>query len=528
LTENLSRLTTISVISLIFLARFMAVELDGSSLTIEDVEAVARGGSSIGVSNDGWARIEACRNMIQEKIDNHEIMYGVTTGIGEFSEVVLTPEQVKSFQKYLVYSHAAGIGGPLPIDVVRGAMVGRINVHCHGNSGGRREVTEQLIEMVNRGVTPVAAANGSVGACGDLAPMSQLAMGMMGEGDSFYQGDRMESAVALEAVGMTPLKLHARDGLAIINGSNMLTAMAALTICDAQKWLKLQDIAAAMTIEALNANMTPYDHKLHELRGFSGSQVVASNLRRLTEGSEIMAAEGKKVQDAYSLRSTPQVIGALRDALNFAKSQVEIELNGVGDNPVFIVEEQRVITGANFQGTPVSLPMEMVGTGLSMAAVLSERRLNRLTNPALSGGLPPFLTEHPGMHSGLMVAQYTACALVAETRILSHPAANQSIPAAADQEDFVSMGMTTTQKTAKIMENCFSVLAIEMVAAAQALDIRDLKPGTGVAAAHAVIREKIAHLDEDRPLFPDNDAMFEILKSGDLLAAVEATIGPLD
>lgn len=522
------RFASIIVISRTFLARLMSLELNGSGLTIEDVEAVARGGDSVSVSDGAWGRIEECREMIQKKIDNHEIMYGVTTGIGEFSEVVLTPEQVKNFQKYLIYSHAAGIGGPLPIDVVRGAMVGRINVHCHGNSGGSRGVTEQLIEMVNKGVTPVAAANGSVGACGDLSPMSQLAMAMMGEGEAFYEGEKIPAATALSAAGMKPLKLKARDGLAIINGSNMLTSMAALTICDAQRWLKLQDIAAAMTIEALNANMTPYEHKLHELRGFAGSQVVASNLRRLTADSAIMAAEGKKVQDAYSLRSTPQVIGSVRDALNYARSQVEIELNGVGDNPVFIVDEERVITGANFQGTPVSLPMEMVGTGLSMAAVLSERRLNRLTNPALSGGLPPFLTEHAGMHSGLMVAQYTACALVVETRILSHPAANQSIPAAADQEDFVSMGMTTTQKTAKIMENCYSILAIEMIAAAQALDIRGVKPGIGVAAAHAFIREKIAHLDEDRPLFPDNDTMFDILKSGELLGAVEAAIGQLD
>ena len=322
--------------------------------------------------------------------------------------------------------------------------------------------------------------------------------------------------------------LQARDGLAIINGSNMLTAMAALSLCDVEKWLKYHDIAAAMTLEALNANMTPYDAKLHELRGFPGSQEVASNLRRLTEGSEILASAGKKVQDAYSLRSTPQVIGSVRDSVKFAREQVEIELNGVGDNPVFIPDENRVITGANFQGTPIALPMEMVGTGMSMGAVLSERRLNRLTNPALSAGLPPFLTEMAGMHSGLMVAQYTACALVAETRILSHPAANQSIPAAADQEDFVSMGMTTTQKTQQIIENCFGVLAIEMIAAAQAIDIRDGKPGPGVHAAHQVIRKYIDHLDEDRPLFPDNDRMVKILMSGELLEAVETAVGKLD
>ena len=506
----------------------MPVELNGSNLSIHDVEAVSRNRDSVSVSKDAWQRIETCRTMIQNKIDAHEVMYGVTTGIGEFSEVVLSPEQVTEFQRFLIYSHAAGIGDAMVEEVVRGAMVGRINVHCHGNSGGRREVTEQIVNMLNRGITPIAAAKGSVGACGDLSPMSQIAMAMMGEGESIYDGKRMPSDVALESAGLQPLELQARDGLAIINGSNMLTAMAALSLCDVERWLKYQDIAAAMTLEALNANMTPYDSRLHELRGFQGSEKVASNLRRLTEGSEILAGAGKKVQDAYSLRSTPQVIGAVRDATKFARDQVEIELNGVGDNPVFLPNEDRVITGANFQGTPIALPMEMVGTGMSMAAVLSERRLNRLTNPALSAGLPPFLTEKAGMHSGLMVAQYTACALVAETRILSHPAANQSIPAAADQEDFVSMGMTTTQKTRQIIENCYGVLAIEMIAAAQALDIREGVPGAGVHAAHQVIRKYIEHLDDDRALFPDNDRMVELLMSGELLESVENAVGALD
>ena len=506
----------------------MTLELDGSNLSIDGLQSVARSGEQVSISDASWDRIRACREMIQQKIDAHEVMYGVTTGIGEFSEVVLTSDQVREFQRYLVYSHAAGIGDAMPAEVVRGAMAGRINVHCHGNSAGRAELTQQLIEMLNRGVTPIVAAKGSVGACGDLAPMSQVAMAMMGEGEAWYDGERLPAAEALEATGLSPIELQARDGLAIINGSNMLTAMAGLTLCDATRWLRLHDIATSMTLEALNVNMLPYDARLHELRGFTGSQKVASNIRRLTEGSHILAQDGKKVQDAYSLRSTPQVIGSLRDAVDYACSQVEIELNGVGDNPVFLVDEQRVITGANFQGTPVSLPMEMVGTGLSMGAVLSERRLNRMTNPALSGGLPPFLTEHAGMHSGLMVAQYTACALIAETRILAHPAANQSIPAAADQEDFVSMGLTTTQKTRQIMENCFAVLAIEMIAGAQALDIRGGKPGAGVAAAHGVIREHIDHLDEDRPLYPDNDAMVALLESGELLEVVEDAIGVLD
>ena len=498
----------------------MTVVLDGSSLSIEDVVDVARNHKDIRISQDSWDRINKCRDMIQVKIDSHEIMYGVTTGIGEFSEVVLDAEQLEDFQKFLIYSHAAGIGGPLEEEVVRAAMCGRINVHCNGNSGGRSEITEKLIQCLNAGITPVCAEIGSVGACGDLSPMSQMAMTLMGEGEAYYEGKIMPSLEALKICGIEPLVLQARDGLALINGSNMLTGMAALTLHDAELWVKTHDIAAAMTLEALNANMIPYDSKLHELRGFQGSMEVAANLRMLIKGSKIMEQSGKKVQDAYSLRSTPQVAGSLRDAMKYARSQVEIELNGVGDNPIFIPEESRVITGANFQGTPVALPMEMVGTGLSMVAVLSERRLNRLTNPALSSGLPPFLTEKPGLHSGLMVAQYTACALVAETRILSHPAANQSIPAAADQEDFVSMGMTTTQKTQKILDNCFGVLAIEMIAAAQALDIRGIEPSPIISAVKEVIRESVPYLDDDRPLFTDNDAMKELLKSGKLVELV--------
>ena len=506
----------------------MVLELDGTNLTIEGLVKIARNTEKVDVSEDAWGRIKVSRDMIQRKIDAHEVMYGVTTGIGEFSEVVLTPEQTKNFQKFLVYSHAAGIGGPMSEDVVRGGMCGRINVHCRGYSGGRSEITQQLIDVLNSGITPVVAEKGSVGACGDLSPMSQMAMCLMGEGDAYYKGERMAASKALELADIKPIILAARDGLALINGSNMLTAMAALTISDARNWIKLHDIAAAMTLEALNANMTPYDPKLHELRGFQGSQKTAKNLRTLTENSEIMSQTGKKVQDAYSLRSTPQVAGSLRDAMDFAAKQIEIELNGVGDNPVFLHEEDRVITGANFQGSPVALPMEMVGTGLSMVAVLSERRLNRLTNPALSGGLPPFLTAKPGMHSGLMVAQYTACALVAETRILSHPAANQSIPAAADQEDFVSMGMTTTQKVQKILDNCFGVLAIEIIAAAQALDLRGITPGNGVLAAKELVRKYVDFLDEDRPLVYDNDKIVELLKSGELVETVEKAVGPLE
>lgn len=503
----------------------MTVALDGESLTIDKLVDVARNKHQVEVTKGAWQRIESCRKMLEKKIEGHETMYGVTTGIGEFSEVTLPPEQIKEFQKLLVYSHAAGIGEPMEIEVVRGAMCGRINVHSKGYSGGRRKVTEYLAESLNHGLTPVVCEKGSVGACGDLAPMSQIALALMGEGEMFVNGKITESKAALKSIGLKPLELEARDGLAIINGSNVLTALAAIILHDAKKWMKLHDITAAMTLEALMANMKPYDKRIHVLRGFQGAQKVSENLNLITTDSEILFSGNKKVQDAYSMRSTPQVAGALRDAIEFAIRQVETELNGVGDNPIFLTEEKEVLTGANFQGTPVALPMEMIGIGLSMVAVISERRMNRLTNPALSVGLPPFLTKKPGLNSGMMLAQYTADALIVETRILSHPAANQSIPAAADQEDFVSMGLTTSQKTKKILDNCYGVLAIEMMAAAQALDLREKKSGKGTSAAHGVVRKYVDFLDDDRPLYKDNNRMVELLKSDEVIEAVESELG---
>ncbi|MFL2940561.1 MAG: histidine ammonia-lyase [Candidatus Poseidoniales archaeon] len=499
----------------------MSVVIDGKTLTIDKLVKVARNKANISVSKDSWGKINSCRKMLEEKINNHEIMYGITTGIGEFSEVTLDPDQTNEFQKLLIYSHAAGIGKSMDVEIVRGAMCGRINVHSKGHSGGRKEITEYLIETLNQDLTPVVCEKGSVGACGDLSPMSQIALALMGEGEMIVDGKVFDSKKALNKIGLKPLELEARDGLALINGSNVLTALAAIVLYDAKKWMKLHDIAAAMTLEALMANMKPYDKRIHELRGFNGSQIIANNLNILTEDSEILFSGGKKVQDAYSMRSTPQVAGTLRDSINYAVSQVEIELNGVGDNPIFLTDEKDVLTGANFQGSPVALPMEMVGTGLSMVAVLSERRMNRLTNPALSVGLPPFLAEKPGLHSGMMLSQYTADALIAETRILSHPAANQSIPAAADQEDFVSMGLTTSQKTRKILDNCYGVLAIEMMAAAQALDMRKKRMGKGTSIAHRIIRESIDYLDQDRPLYKDHNKMVEILKSERIIKEIE-------
>ena len=506
----------------------MSITLDGRSLTIESLVRIARDGEQVALDPQALERIRVCRAMLEDKLAAHEIMYGTNTGIGEFSEVVLSDEQVGLFQRALVYNHAAGIGSPAPPEVVRAAMAGRINVHAHGNSGIRPEITQTLVEMLNKAVTPVVCQKGSVGACGDLAPMAQLALSLMGEGESFYRGERIATSVAMERAGIAIPGLQARDGLGTINGANVLTAMSALLLHDADRWLRQAEIACAMSLEAQLANLKPYDARLHELRGFAGAVRSAAAIRRCLEGSDLATGKIKtKVQDAYSMRSSPQVIGAAHDAVAWAATQVEIELNGVGDNPIFIPEDSLTLTGANFQGTPVSLPMEMVGQAITMVSVLAERRLNRLENPALSQGLPDFLTAEPGFYSGLMLSQYTADTLITEQRILAAPAATMSIPAAADQEDFVSMGMNTALKNRQILENAQAVVGIELMAAAQALDFRQFTPGVGVRAAHEVVRRHVEHLAEDRPLYPDHNAMAALVASGEILEAVEAAVGAL-
>lgn len=507
----------------------MATVLDGSNLTIEKLVQIARYNEKVELHPDALERINICRDMLEKKIQAREIMYGVNTGIGEFSEIVLNDDQLKDFQKYLIYNHAAGIGDPAPIGYVRGAMASRINVHAHGNSGCRPEITLTLVDMLNKGVTPFVCQKGSVGACGDLAPMSQIALLMLGEGQAYYKDELLNGKEAMDRAGIPIPGLHARDGLATINGSNLLTAMSALLLYDANRWFKQAEIAAAMSLEALKANMKPYTPKLHEVRGFPGAVRCAKAIWKLIEGGDL--AEGRikcKVQDAYSMRSTPQVIGAAHDALAFARSQVEIELNGVGDNPIFFPKENLHLSGANFQGTPVSLPMDMIGAAITIVSVMSERRMNRLNNPALSVGLPAFLTKGAGMFSGLMLSQYTADMQIVEQRILSAPASIQSIPAAADQEDFVSMGMNTAIKNFQIMDNAYGILGIEFMAAAQALDFRDYKFGQGVTKAKEIIRKYVDFLDIDRPLYSDHTKMKELVKFCEILEEVEKVVGSLE
>jgi histidine ammonia-lyase len=451
----------------------MPIILDGNSLTIEDVVAVARHGEKVDLAAQAVADIERCRAMLERKIEARETMYGINTGIGELSEVVLDDDQVQDFQKYLIYNHAAGIGEPFPVDVVRAAMLGRINVQSKGLSGCRLVIPRTYVAMLNAGVTPVACSKGSVGACGDLAPMAQIAQSLMGEGEAFYEGQRMPAAEAMQKAGIPIPGLKARDG-------------------------------------------------------FHGAVTCSANLLKVLSGSDLVEGKLKvKVQDAYSMRSTPQVIGALRDFASYTRRQVEIELNGAADNPIFLPDDDQVLTGANFQGTPVSMPLDMLAAGITMVSVLSERRLNRLLHPALSVGLPAFLTRGAGMFSGLMLSQYTADMLIVEQRILSAPSCVQSIPAAADQEDFVSMGMNGALKSRQILENAHGVLGIEAIAAAQALDFRDHALGRGTRSAHAAVRRVVEHLETDRPLHTDHNAMAAAVERGEMLDAVENDIGAL-
>jgi histidine ammonia-lyase len=512
----------------------MTVIIKGAGLTIEDLVKVARHGEKVELHKDAIDRINTCRAMVEKKIIAKEIMYGVNTGIGEFSEIVLNDDQVMEFQKYLVYNHAAGIGDAAPIDHVRAAMLLRANVHAHGNSGCRVEITKTFVEMLNHNITPYVCEKGSVGACGDLAPMSQIALCMMGENKVFYKGAWVPCKEAFKKEGIPIPGLQARDGLAAINGSNFLTGMSALMLFDTNNWLKQAEIACAMSLEALKANLKPYDLRLLVARGFPGGIRSAKAIHQVCQGGDL--AENKlkvKVQDAYSMRSTPAVIGSAHDQVKYARTQVEIEMNGVGDNPIFFPDQGVQLSGANFQGSPVSVPMDMVGAVVTMVSVLSERRMNRLNNPALSIGLPPFLTKGAGMFSGLMLSQYTADMQIVEQRILSMPASIQSIPAAADQEDFVSMGMNTALKNFQILDNAYGILGIEFMAAAQALDLREkyetpFKFGIGTQKAKDVIRKHVEYLDIDRPLFTDHNAMKALVKSCEILTEVEKTVGCLE
>jgi histidine ammonia-lyase len=503
----------------------MSVTLNGRSLTIAHVVRVAEQGERVEIGRKELTDIARCREFYESIRNSPRPIYGVNTGVGKFADSRLSTADQETFQANLLRSHAAGIGAPAPEAYCRSAMLSKANVHARGRSACRPEITLALLDMLNMGVTPVVCLRGSVSACGDLAPMAQIALLLMGEGEAFFRNERLPGAVAFERAGITIPGVKDRDGLAAINGSNFVTGIFALQLHEMDRLLRHAEIACAMAIEALNGSLLPLDHRLHKARGYPGSIHSAAFIRDCLEGRELRPSGAIEVQDAYSLRATPQIIGGARDALAYARCQVEIELNAVADNPVFFPEDGEFLTGANFQGYPVSLPMDLAGMALTAVCVLSERRLNRLLNPALSRGLPPFLADNPGLNSGMMISQYTAGSLVAEQRILSTPASIGSIPACADQEDFVPMGMNTAVKNMQIIENAYGVIGIEMMAAAQALEVRGGRHGRGTDQALRAIRKHVERLVGDRELHRDHDRMVQLLKSGAILDAVDESSG---
>lgn len=505
----------------------MKIQLDGNSLKIDDVAAVAYDNVKVTISPDAVERIHASRKLILKLVDKDIAIYGVTTGIGEFARIRVSKEQSSELQRRIVYSHAAGVGDPFPIEIVRAAMLLRANTHCRGNSGVRLVITDTLVQMLNKGVTPVVAEKGSLGVSGDLSPMSQLAVVCLGEGEAYYKGERMPGGKAMEAAGIPIVDLTYKEGLGLINGSQMSTGSAALALYIARNLLKNAFIASAMTIDVLKGVQTAYDARLHAARPFHGQNLVAKHLRSLMADSEVIADGSAKVQDGYSMRCTPQVYGPSVDAWRYAKDQVEIEMNSSADNPLFFEEGETYLAGGNFHSQNIALVMDFLAMAMSEIADLSERHTNRLMNPVLSG-LPDFLIEGKGLNSGLMVAQYTAAALVSENKILSHPAVVDSISVSADQEDHVAMTPISVRKLHEILRNVSAVLAIEMLSASQAFDFRKpLNPGKGTKPAYEKIREVVSYMEDDRVLYPDIEAINKLVREGAIVKEVEKAVGVL-
>jgi histidine ammonia-lyase len=502
------------------------VVLDGNSLSIELIHAVARKGAKAAVSPAALKGVERSRSVIEKFIAEGAAIYGVTTGIGEFARIRISPEQSAELQRRIVYSHSAGTGDPFPPDVVRAAMLCRANTLSKGCSGVRPVLLDTVINMINKGVIPFIHEKGSVGTSGDLSPLSQFAEVAIGEGRAWYKGELLPGGEAMKRAGVKPTDLTYKEGLGLINGSQVMTGGSALLVYDAERILKNAMIASAMALDALRAVAKAYHPLVQRVRPFRGQNAVAGNLLRLFDGSEIMANKTGKVQDGYSMRCTPQILGPSLDTLEYVRQVVTTEANSAADNPLFFGEENEYFAAGNFHGQNIGMAVDFLCIAMSEVANLSERHTNRMLNPVLSG-LPDFLVEGKGLNSGLMVAQYTAAALVSENKVLSHPASVDSISVSADQEDHVSMGPIAVRKCNEILRNVRTVLAIEMMSAAQAYEFHGgRKPGKGTRVAYELIRSKVPALKDDRVLHPDIEAIRKMVEDCSILEAVEAAVGP--
>jgi histidine ammonia-lyase len=501
----------------------------GNRLKPERLEKIALEPAVVSLSPKALSRINSGRKVVEKIIDQNRTVYGITTGFGKFAEIRISLDEIDKLQYNLIKSHATGVGQLFEPHQVRAVMLLQANQLAKGASGVRPVVVQQLLGLLNNNITPLVPRQGSVGASGDLSPLAHIGLVMIGRGQAFYKGRIISGAEALKKVGMKPLILKAKEGLAITNGTEVMTAVGILNLLEAERLCKLADIAGAMSLEALRGTDKAFDPRIQALRPHSGQMDSAENLRKLLSGSQIRRShqDCQKVQDSYSLRCMPQVHGATKTALKHIRQVLETELNSVTDNPLVFAKEQEVLSGGNFHGQPVALAMDYLGIAAAELADISERRLARLLDASLSG-LPGFLTEHGGLNSGLMIIQNTAASLVSENKVLAHPSSVDSIPTSANQEDHVSMGTIGARKAGQICDNVRYVLACELLAAAQGLEfLKPLKPGRGVEAAYAAIRSSVKSFKHDREFHLDIEAINDMILDGDILDAVEKQIGKL-
>ncbi|GAU77380.1 histidine ammonia-lyase [Fusibacter sp. 3D3] len=504
------------------------VMIDGKSLTIEDIINVSRKNFKIQITEDALVKVDKARKLVDYFVDEKKVVYGITTGFGKFSDVVISKEETTDLQTNLIISHACGVGTPFTEDVSRAIMLLRVNNLAKGHSGVRRVTLNTLVEMINRGVHPLIPEKGSLGASGDLAPLAHMVLVMLGLGEAIYQGEKLSGADAMKKAGIETIVLTSKEGLALINGTQVMTAVGTLVTYEAVQLLKLSDISTSLTVEALKGITDAYDPRLHQVRPHLGQIKTAENLLNILKGSKLTTKQGEiRVQDAYTLRCVPQIHGASKDAVQYVVDKINIEINAVTDNPIIFPDDEVAFSGGNFHGQPMALPFDFLGIALSEIANVSERRIERLVNPQLSG-LPAFLTPHGGLHSGFMIAQYAAAALVSENKILAHPASVDSIPSSANQEDHVSMGTIAARKAREILFNAQNVVAIELLAAAQAIDFDDAsKLGAGSRAAYDVIRREVTKIEEDRVMYLDFNKIYDIIKTNEIVEKVESVVGTL-
>jgi histidine ammonia-lyase len=494
------------------------LELSGQRLTLEQVAAAAESKVQVRLSDDARARVRASREIIESVLREGRVVYGVNTGFGKLSDVRISGTDLETLQRNLVRSHACGVGRPLREQETRALMLLRANVLARGNSGCRVELLEALLRLIERGVCPIIPEKGSVGASGDLAPLAHLALVLIGEGEAIFAGERVAGSVALTRAGIEPVVLAPKEGLALLNGTQAMAAVGGLALLRGERAAALADLAGAMTLEALRGTPSAFDERIHRARPHPGQEAAAAHLRSLLEQSEIRQshiADDPRVQDAYSLRCMPQVHGAVRGALKHAREVVEIETGSATDNPLVFAKGSEVLSGGNFHGAPLAMVFDYAAIALTDLMSMSERRIDRLVNPDANEGLPPFLCAEPGLASGYMMAQITAAALLAESRVLAHPASIDSVPTSGAKEDHVSMGMTAAVKLRQIAENAELILAIEFLTAAEGLDYRaPLRSSQPIEEARAILRGVVPRLEADRALAPDIERLAASLRSG--------------